>query len=375
MIYIFTLFFGCMFFQAYIENKSRVDIGVISTLSGDDAHLGKSVLNGIIMGAEEFNSNRNFYKKKMNLIIRDDKNDPLKAKQVAIELIDEGVVALLGPVLPDTGLSAREAANNRKKPMISTAVRAKKPSDNDDYFMGIAPSQDKNAKFIAEISKDYFNMKKVLFFYSDKNSAYMDAFRDKYIEEFEKKSESENTVYIKRKSDKIDTYFPSMKDDIDGVIIVADPIETAYIVQKIKKIKKDMKIFISDLAFHQNFITYGGKFSEGVYAALYYDDIYLDEKSSFLNQRFADFKKRYVKKFGKNPDMGSIYGYESFNILVEAIKRNKDGDSENLKKEILSPESDAYFLQPGSFDEYGNCERDIFIFQVKDQRFQKVKLL
>jgi len=374
IIFILIIFFTSIFLPVYLENKSRIYIGVMSTLSGENSDFGRSVLNGIIMGTEEFNRNRNFYRKKMNLIVKDDKNDIQEATRCANELIDEGVVAILGPSLSQIELAISKVGNNRKKLIISNALGTKKLLNKDDYLIHMAPYMNKNAEFLAEVSKNYLNMNKILIIYSETNLAYTEDFKDKYIEKFTLGSESENTIYIKKTLDKINTYFPSIKDDIDGVLIIGNPIETAYVIQKIKKIKKDTKILISDRAYNKDLIIYGGKFTEGVYTAVFYDDIYLDEESSRSNKKFADFKKRYIEKYGKDPDIGAIYGYESFNILAYTIKKNKDIDSKSLKKEILSPESGKYFLQPGRFNKYGDSERNIFIFQVKDKRFQEIKL-
>lgn len=367
-------FFVCMFLQSFIENKNRVYIGVMRTLSEDDSGIGLSFQNGILMGSEEFNKNRNFYKKKLHLLIRDDKNDSKEAVKGAKELVDEGVVAILGPVLPEVGLSIMEVGNNREIPVISSAFVNEEVSKKDDYFISMAPSPNKIPKSLAKISKVYFNMKKVLIIYSEKPPAYTEFFKDEYLKEFTSGRGTENTAYIKTSAEKINEYFPSMKDEIDGVIVVASRIETAYIVQNIKRIKKDEIILVSDLAFDQDLITYGGKFSEGVYSALYYDQINLDQENSDLYKNFLDFKESYREKYGKEPDSSAIYGYESFTILANAIKRNKGIDSKSLKKEILSPESSKYFLQPGRIDEYGDCERYIFVFQVNDKKFKKIEL-
>ncbi|WP_320045804.1 ABC transporter substrate-binding protein [uncultured Ilyobacter sp.] len=361
-----------LFLRNEIENKNRINIGVVSTLSGEGSSIGIAMLNGIVMAAEEFNRDKKFYEKKVSLIIRDDKNDALEAKKAATELIDAGVVAILGPALSEAGIAVSEVGNERKKLVVSPTVGTTKLSGKDDYFIRISPPVDKNAISLADISKDYFNMKKILLIYNRKNSAYTESFRDSYIEAFTGETKGENNVYIKTTSDRIKSYFPAIKDEIDGVVIIANPIDTAEITQNIKKIKGEMQILVSGWALHQNFITYGGKYAEGVYIAYYYDD-YFDKDIIYLDERFKDFKIRYTERYNEKSDAFSLYGYESFNILVHSIKRSGSRNSDKLKEEVLSPESEEYFLQPGKFDKYGDGERGVFIFQVKDKKFQKVE--
>ncbi len=363
-----------LFLWNEIKDRNRISIGVVSTLSGEESSLGISMLNGIVMAAEEFNRDKKFYQKKVRLIIKDDKNDPEEAKKAATELIDGGVVAILGPALSEAGIAVSEVGNERKKLIISSTVGTTKLSGKDDYFIRISPSVNKNATSLAEISKNYFEMKKILLIYNKKNSAYTASFKDEYIESFTEDSDNENSVYVKTTSDRVKSYFYGMKDEIDGVVIIANPIDTAEITQDIKKIKEDMQILASDWAFHQNFITYGGKYSEGVFVALYYDDAYFGKDGVYLDERFKNFKTKYTEKFREAPNNGSLYGYESLNILAHAVEKVGPYSSEDLKREVLSPESEKYFLQPGKFDKYGETERDLFIFQVKNKKFQKVEL-
>ncbi|WP_319204198.1 ABC transporter substrate-binding protein [uncultured Ilyobacter sp.] len=360
-----------LFLCKEINNRNTISIGVVSTLSGEESSLGIAVLNGIAMAAEDFNRGKRFYEKKVALIIRDDKNDPREAKKSAEELIDLGVVAILGPALSEAGIAVSEVGNKREKLIISPTVATTKLSGKDDYFIRMTPSVNENAVSLAEVSRDYMDMKKILLIYNEKNSAYTESFKDKYVEKFTENSNYDSLVYIKKSSEKISSYFPKIKDEIDGVVIIANPIDTAEITQNIKKIKQDTQILASDWAFHQNFITYGGKYSEEVYIALNYDDSHLGEESTYQDERFKNFRENYVEKFKEEPNNGSLNGYESLNILAYAVKRSKSVSSDDLKREVLSPESEKYFLQPGKFDKYGDCERGTFIFQVKNRKFKK----
>ncbi|WP_319371356.1 ABC transporter substrate-binding protein [uncultured Ilyobacter sp.] len=374
VIFILVIVLSGLLLWNEFENTNRINIGVVSTLSGEESIFGVAMLNGIVMATDEFNNGRKFYEKKVSLIIRDDKNDPEEAKKSATELIDSGVVAILGPALSDSGLAVSEVGNERKKLIISPTVATTRLSGKDDYFIRMSPSVNKNAVSFAEISRNYLKMEKVLIIYGEKNLAYTESFKEEFIKKFKENPENESLLYIKKTSDKISSYFPDIKDEIDGVVIIANPLDTAEITQNIRQIKGDMQILASDWAFHQSYITYGGKYTEGVYIALYYDDTYFGEDGIYLDERFKKFKNNYVEMFKEIPNNGSLYGYESLNVLANAVGRTGGRSSEELKKEVLSSESEKYFLQPGSFDKYGDCERDLFIFQVQYKKFKKVKL-
>ncbi len=347
-------------------SRNKVSIGLITTMSGEYSNLGTSLLNGALMAAEEINKNKKFYERKIDLIIRDDRQDVAEVQRLTSELIDDGVAAIIGLSTSKMAVAASEVGNKRKKLIISAIASTSKLSGKDDYFIRLTSTADKHAIALSEISKEKLKIKNVLLIYDDNNIAYAGSFKDAYINEFTENNINKVQVKTVRNCNSLDSYFDPSRE-IEGVVIIAKPIDTARIVQQVKKTYKEIPILSSGWAYNQNFITYGGKYAEGVYTTDNYN-------YDYPSKEFIKFKENYMKKFGIEPGLSSLSAYEGFNILVNAIEKTKSLDSEELKRKILSSESDPFFIQPGSFDKFGDCEREIIIFQVKDGKFERVEI-
>lgn len=352
---------------AVLKNKKSIDVGVISTLSGLYSDHGVDVLNGIVMAAEDFNKRQKFYEPKINLIIRDDKHDEETAKKAAHELIDKKVAAIIGPITSEMALAINKIGDEGEVLIISPTATTTDLSERDDYFIRVISSDEEIAAFTAKISKEYFHIKNILIIYSNENNTYASSFKKRYLENFLTDQEDMNNVYIKTKNDPVESYFPHIKNKIDGVLLIESPLDAAETVKNIRKLDINIPIISSDWGFHKEFIVYGGRYIEGTYFITDYDE-------NFSGEEFQRFKNRYLKNFNKNISPSSLFGYESLNILSGALKKHKEVSSKELKTEILSSGSNNFFLQPGKFDRYGDREKELFIFQIKNKKFKKIKL-
>ncbi|WP_028857637.1 ABC transporter substrate-binding protein [Psychrilyobacter atlanticus] len=362
IILIIVLILGAVF-----KNKKSINIGVISTLSGLYSDHGVDVLNGVVMAAEDFNRKQKFYEPKINLIIRDDKHDEESAKKAAHELIDKKVAAIIGPLTSKMALAINKIGDEREVLIISPTVTTTELSGIDDYFIRLISSDEKIAELTAKISKEHFHMKKVLIIYSDENKSYASSFKKGYLKNFLTDKDNMNNFYIKTKNDLLESYFPSIEDEIGGVLLIESPLDAAETVKNIRKLDTNIPIISSDWGFHKDFIVYGGKYIEGTYFITDYDE-------NFSGEEFQKFKNKYLKNFNKNISPSALFGYESMNILSGALKRYKGMSSKELKIEILSPGSNKFFLQPGKFDKYGDREKELYIFQIKNKKFKKIEL-
>ena len=78
--------------------KPPVKLGFVGGLTGKLSDMGTAVRNGVILAVEEANKEGGINGRQIVLITRDDKNDPEIALAVDRELINEGVVAIIGHI-------------------------------------------------------------------------------------------------------------------------------------------------------------------------------------------------------------------------------------------------------------------------------------
>jgi len=94
-------------------------IGMATSLTGGAALFGEGNRDGAQLAVDELNAAGGVLGRQIELIVRDDQADPDVGKDQARDLIvDQGAVALLGPVSSAVGLAITEISEERQIPFI-----------------------------------------------------------------------------------------------------------------------------------------------------------------------------------------------------------------------------------------------------------------
>jgi branched-chain amino acid transport system substrate-binding protein len=82
--------------RQYKEEKESIKIGMAITLTGRPSTFGVHVRNGFILALEQINRSGGIDGRPIELIVKDDKANSAQAQRVDQELLDAGVVAIIG---------------------------------------------------------------------------------------------------------------------------------------------------------------------------------------------------------------------------------------------------------------------------------------
>mgnify|MGYP000435629171 CR=1 FL=1 len=151
--------------------------------------------------------------------------------------------------------------------------------------------------------------------------------------------------------------------DIDSILIIANSIDSAKLIQYLKLNKIDKPIICSGWAKTLDFIDEGGKSVEDVIFTTGYDD-------NSEDKNYLKFVKLFEKKHGKKPSVFSAQAYETASIVIRNLKKSNNLD--NLQKNILS-EKEYKGLQGNIvFDKFGDVNREYFMMSVKNGKYIRV---
>lgn len=132
--------------------KARTDkIGFSGTLTGRGTEFGTRDRNAAQLAVYEINKNGGIKGRPLVLITKDDKNDPDTARKVDQELIDAGVVAIIGHPTSHMTLASVALMNTIKMLMISPTTSTTNLTGIDDYFIRVTPDN----RAIAHEHADY----------------------------------------------------------------------------------------------------------------------------------------------------------------------------------------------------------------------------
>ena len=127
-------------------------IGVVGPFSGPSADFGIPMQNGIRQAVDEINSVGGYLGRQIELVIKDDKADPVVGTQVSEELAAANVVAAIGFCNTGVAMKGIEVFQARKIPLIvpcstGTPITSKYPAP-ESYIFRIAPPDSIQAPFV-----------------------------------------------------------------------------------------------------------------------------------------------------------------------------------------------------------------------------------
>lgn len=135
IIFSYFTFLGC-------SKKKPVKIGFAGTLTGRLSDLGTAGRNGVMLAVEDINKSGGINGHPVELLIRDDKHDPLVSREVSQDLVNEGVVAIIGHMTSVASVASVPVVNKENVVMISPTTSANDLTGIDDYFFRVySPSR------------------------------------------------------------------------------------------------------------------------------------------------------------------------------------------------------------------------------------------
>ena len=346
------------------EQKSPIKVGFVGGLTGRLSDLGTAGRNGVILAVEEINSRGAINGRPVELITKDDKQDPKEALRVDRELIDEGVVAIIGHMTSAMSMAVLPFINKEKVLMISPTTTTNKLTGIDDFFIRIMAPNKSETDHLARQASKVMGLKRMAAIYDLSNRAYTEGFFNNFKQEFEGlggKVEHVETFTSGKDADFVKLAGSLLKPDPDGVLIVTGGPDAAMICQRIRMTVSKVPIISCGWAMTADLIHDGGPAVEGVIFSQLFD-------RESRHKTYLNFRKRFEERFGEEPNFAAAHGYEAVLALFKALSKN--ADPQELKATIL--QQDMFEGVQGDFkvDKYGDPQRKRFLITVKNGQFQ-----
>ena len=114
-------------------------LGAILSLTGAGAPYGQWIQRAVEMAVEDINAASGVHvfevgQKPLTLLVRDDRSQPAIGVQAAQELIEEGVVAVIGAVVSDVTLALAPVFQQAEIILMSPASSTPKLSNAGDFI-------------------------------------------------------------------------------------------------------------------------------------------------------------------------------------------------------------------------------------------------
>jgi len=333
------------------DSKTPVKIGFIAGMSGRVADLGIAGLDAVQMSIEKANKAGGIHGHRIQLIIKDDRHDPDVARQVAEELIREGVTAIIGPMTSQMAMAVTPIINKYRMLCVAPTVSTQNLSGIDDYFFRVVPSVKTNASVSADYHIKTGDITRVAVIYDVGNRSYTQSWLENFKAPFIKGGGEIISIIpynTKENNPFEDIAQKALELDVNGILIIANSMDSALLCQQIRKNHKTMNITLADWGATEQLLEFGGKAVEGVTVVQTFD-------REHPAPTYQAFRKAYIKQLGREPGFPGVNGYDASHVVITTLKKQQRG--EDLKKTVLSIGRFEGLQGPLVFDDYGDMTR------------------
>ncbi len=345
-----------------------IKVGFSGQLTGIYSDLGVQGRNGAQLAVDKLNENGGVDGRMLELIVKNDKNSVKGAIEADKQLIQSGVVAIIGHMTSSQTLGVEGFIRNHEVPLISPTASSPLLQGKQDYIFRLNPSSDRSAAVMGEYAYTHLNEKRAAVLYDIKNQEYSLPYAQIFIETFQ---ELGGTVPLQISfSSEEEVDWPEIinrigAQNVSAVTIVASAADTAAFAQKMHERGKDWQMYGSGWAYTQNLIQYGGRAVEGL--------IFTDSfNSNSTRAEFQDFKQAYIERFGREPMFAATQGFESVLFLKKGLEERAAYNG-NLRKALQNIRSLEGLMGTLHFNMYGDVTRPYFMSKVIDGNFKVIE--
>jgi branched-chain amino acid transport system substrate-binding protein len=331
--------------------QEPIKVGYVGGLTGRHYDLGVSGRNGVQLAVAELNAAGGIGGRPLELLVRDDGQDPEQARRAVSELAAAGVVAIVGPMTSAMALASQPVAEQAGVLMVSPTAGAAALRGKDDAFVTLFPSSAEMARALVAHLAARTAVRRVVVLADQSNLAFSASWAEAF------------TAELTRRGGRVLRTIPFMagegtsfailagaalEDGPDAVLVVANALDSAGLCQQLRKRSATVRLLGTDWGFTRDVLTHGGAAVEG---ALFTQMVDAEDGSA----RFTAFRSAYQARFGRPVDFAATVAYEAVEVLAEGLRR--DPHREGIKAAVLSVGTFRGLQHDFTIDRLGDAQR------------------
>lgn len=311
----------------------EIKIGFFSPLTGGNAAFGTGAKRGIEYAVEQLNAKGGIGGSTVKVITYDDKGDPTEAVQAVTRLVTEDkVVAVIGGSTSTTTLSTAEVTRKYKIPQITPIAGAVDLTRKQNkYILRNVTNNEGIAQKIARYAVKELGHKKlaILLQNDDYGRENAKAFRAE-VEALGAQIVGEESFLPKDQSfaGQLGKIAPQKPD---AIFLAGYYTEGALIAKQAREMNMQARFLGLNVLSAPQFIEVGGSAVEGTYFAANYHS-QAPNATPAMKQFAADWKQ----KFGQEPNVYEVHGYDTMKILALAIEQAGGAQADEIVARVLA---------------------------------------
>lgn len=344
-------------------------MGFSGTLSGENRSPSIIVYRGVELAVEEWNSRGGIVGREIILHVEDDQGTAEIARKNAESLVALDPAGVVGFTTSSAAAAALEIMNRAQLVCISPTASSDLLKGRDDHFFTMYTGNRELSAEASRFAREDLQARSIIALYDEANGAYT----KNYLQGFRQRFEDDTHHIIDTISfnsadqetspgwDRIGRQIGQEKR-AEAVLIIASSTDTGMIMQQLYKRGLTLPIIGCDWGANGELISQGGPLVEHFFFA---DISYRED-----DNKIDSFIRRFQRRYGTPPDMGAVMGYESADLLFQALEKKKGRDR---LKEILLNNTFITISGEISFTDTGDARRKVVMKKVKGDTFAEVE--
>ncbi len=309
-----------------IERRSAVDattIGCIVPLSGRTRLIGEAVLKGVMLGSQ--GDPRSGGRNRLNVTIRDSGGDPDRAVAAVEELVlEEQVIAIIGPVDVSTAIPAAERANELGVPMLSLTVKDGVPQTGRFIFRQFSTSNAEVRSLVESALANGAQRFAMLYPQNGYGQTMHRLFSEVLAQRelpleiaipYDASSRSFTAEATQLAEAEFDTLF--IPDQASRLVLIAPALAAVGVWSGFEGDEppgpgRNVRLLIPSIGIAPDLIRRGGRYLQG---AMFSTFFYPDDMG-----QMADFAKRFHIEYNRPPSYLAAFGHDAAALIGTAIR-------------------------------------------------------
>jgi ABC-type branched-subunit amino acid transport system substrate-binding protein len=384
-----------------IDKKGQITIGLLTPLSGENAEIGKQILNGVQLAVNQFNQKNEL---KIKLSVADTRGNMVETAARTHDLLTQGKVpVIIGPVLSSDAAVSAGMLMDRETVMITPTATDEGIAALGRNIFQVNLTLGTLARRVARYAIENLNIREfaIIAPQSDYGAAMAKSFKEEIVrrggtvvaeESYEEGTRDFRAQFVGlrlkllqqrydqlAKAKGVTPTVASMSRRADSLAVIDSVLSVGGLFMPAEA--EDVVMLAPQVAFHRVQTQLLG--SNGWHAP----SVILDGKQYVNNAIFSSnfeidpaspawtaFSAEYRKQFGSNPDRTIVpLGYDAANLVLSAIGSLGGSDDPKRIGEALSKTSGYQGLSgPISFEPGQGVNTETAIWKIKDKKFQRL---
>lgn len=347
---------------AQAEDKAPIKIGVYLPLTGQNAFGGQLELDGVKLAQKEFPE---VLGRKIELLVVDNKSDKVEAGNAVKRLIErDHVSAIIGTYGSSLAMAGGEVAEKGKTPVVGTSCTNPLVTMGKKYYFRVCYIDPWQGAAAATYLVDTLKMKKAAIL-MDMTSDYAVGLSSFFERSFKKLG---GEVVAKLKYSSGDQDFTAQLTELiklkpEVVYMPSYYAEGAIIMKQARELGATFRLMGADAMDNPDTLNLAGKAAEG----FLHTTFPYDSKMANMSAEAKHFTDAwYAMQPGKDPNVNAALGYNTYYVIVDAIKRAGSSDSKAITEALAKTENLPTSLGKLTINKTHDAEMPVGIIEYRD---------